>query len=96
MGHVPARRLSGLNLEVVVMPVGIEAWLTQIPPITRAWLVLAVLTSLAVVRSSCVLEFSATVINPSNSNVSLSLPCNCTLASSLLSQMSRYIDCSLL
>lgn len=31
------------------MPVGIEAWITQIPPITRGWLVLAVLTSLAVV-----------------------------------------------
>jgi len=27
------------------MPVGIEAWVTQIPPITRGWLVLAVLTS---------------------------------------------------
>jgi hypothetical protein len=33
-----------------IMPVGIEAWITQIPPITRAWLALAVLTSLAVVR----------------------------------------------
>ena len=31
------------------MPVGVEAWITQIPPITRAWLGLAVLTSLAVV-----------------------------------------------
>ena len=31
------------------MPVGIEAWVTQIPPITRGWLILAVLTSLAVV-----------------------------------------------
>ncbi|KII86791.1 hypothetical protein PLICRDRAFT_55690 [Plicaturopsis crispa FD-325 SS-3] len=30
------------------MPVGIEAWVTQIPPITRAWLALSVLTSLAV------------------------------------------------
>ncbi|KAJ2920878.1 hypothetical protein H1R20_g16215, partial [Candolleomyces eurysporus] len=30
------------------MPVGIEAWITQIPPITRAWLGLSVLTSLAV------------------------------------------------
>ncbi|KAG1899585.1 Der1-like protein [Suillus fuscotomentosus] len=30
------------------MPVGIEAWLTQIPPITRAWLALSVATSLAV------------------------------------------------
>ncbi|KAJ7784555.1 Der1-like protein [Mycena metata] len=30
------------------MPVGIEAWVTQIPPITRGWLVLSVLTSLAV------------------------------------------------
>lgn len=33
------------------MPVGIEAWVTQIPPITRGWLTLAVLTSLAVVVS---------------------------------------------
>ncbi|RDB18002.1 Derlin-2 [Hypsizygus marmoreus] len=30
------------------MPVGIEAWVTQIPPITRGWLALSVLTSLAV------------------------------------------------
>ncbi|KAM6494338.1 Der1-like protein [Amanita muscaria] len=30
------------------MPVGIEAWIVQIPPITRGWLVLSVLTSLAV------------------------------------------------
>jgi len=30
------------------MPVGIETWFTQIPPITRAWLILAVSTSLAV------------------------------------------------
>jgi hypothetical protein len=33
-----------------VMPVGIEAWITQIPPITRGWLALSVLISLAVVR----------------------------------------------
>jgi hypothetical protein len=31
------------------MPVGIEEWIIQIPPITRGWLALAVLTSLAVV-----------------------------------------------
>ncbi|KIM43210.1 hypothetical protein M413DRAFT_444019 [Hebeloma cylindrosporum] len=30
------------------MPVGIEAWIFQIPPITRGWLVVSVLTSLAV------------------------------------------------
>ncbi|KAI0031051.1 Der1-like protein [Vararia minispora EC-137] len=30
------------------MPVGIEAWVTQIPPVTRAWLGLAVLTSVAI------------------------------------------------
>ncbi|EIN12744.1 Der1-like protein [Punctularia strigosozonata HHB-11173 SS5] len=30
------------------MPVGIEAWVTQIPPVTRGWLALCVLTSLAV------------------------------------------------
>lgn len=31
------------------MPVGIEAWLAQVPPVTRGWLACAVLTSLAVV-----------------------------------------------
>ncbi|KAF9489605.1 Der1-like protein [Pleurotus eryngii] len=30
------------------MPVGIDAWISQIPPITRGWLTLSVLTSLAV------------------------------------------------
>ncbi|KZV91734.1 Der1-like protein [Exidia glandulosa HHB12029] len=30
------------------MPVGVEAWLTQIPPITRGWLLLAVATSIGV------------------------------------------------
>ena len=34
------------------MPVGIEAWVNQIPPVTRTWLVLSVLTSLAVVRAT--------------------------------------------
>lgn len=34
------------------MPVGLEAWFNQVPPITRAWLAAAVLTSLAVVRSA--------------------------------------------
>ena len=33
------------------MPVGIEAWITQIPPITRGWLALSVLISLAVVST---------------------------------------------
>ena len=32
------------------MPVGLEAWFTQIPPVTRTWLAMAVLTSVAVVR----------------------------------------------
>lgn len=31
------------------MPVGIEAWITQVPPVTRGWLALSVLMSLAVV-----------------------------------------------
>lgn len=39
-------RVPAANL--VEMPVGIEAWLWQVPPITRAWLALAVATSLAV------------------------------------------------
>ncbi|TFY76947.1 hypothetical protein EWM64_g7066 [Hericium alpestre] len=30
------------------MPVGIEAWITQIPPVTRAWLLLSIATSVAV------------------------------------------------
>ncbi|KAL4075140.1 Derlin [Scleroderma yunnanense] len=30
------------------MPVGIETWLIQVPPVTRAWLLLSVATSLAV------------------------------------------------
>ncbi|KAF8524961.1 Derlin [Gautieria morchelliformis] len=30
------------------MPVGIEAWVNQIPPVTRGWLSLAVVTSVAV------------------------------------------------
>jgi hypothetical protein len=34
------------------MPVGLEAWFTQIPPVTRTWLALAVLTSVAVVRDT--------------------------------------------
>jgi hypothetical protein len=34
------------------MPVvGLEAWFTQIPPVTRTWLALSVLTSVAVVRA---------------------------------------------
>jgi hypothetical protein len=37
------------NLFVQQMPVGIEAWITQIPPITRGWLALSILISLAVV-----------------------------------------------
>ena len=33
------------------MPVvGLEAWFAQIPPVTRTWLALSVLTSVAVVR----------------------------------------------
>ncbi|KAA1469848.1 Der1-like protein [Dentipellis sp. KUC8613] len=30
------------------MPVGVEAWISQIPPVTRTWLILSVLTSVAV------------------------------------------------
>jgi len=36
------------------MPVvGLEAWFAQIPPVTRTWLALSVLTSVAVVRPLC-------------------------------------------
>ena len=31
------------------MPVGIEAWVREIPPVTRTWLALSVLLSIAVV-----------------------------------------------
>jgi hypothetical protein len=31
------------------MPVGIEAWLTEVPPVTRAWLALSVGLSIATV-----------------------------------------------
>jgi hypothetical protein len=38
------------------MPVvGLEAWFAQIPPVTRTWLALSVLTSVAVVRPVCLL-----------------------------------------
>lgn len=55
------------------MPVGIEAWVTQIPPVTRAWLALSVLTSVAVVSKSFihiehvfVLHLSATAMSTRN------------------------------
>jgi len=37
------------------MPVGLEAWITQIPPITRGWFALSLFISLAVV---CALRLS--------------------------------------
>lgn len=49
LDHVAVAALFPFVFIVVdEMPVGIEAWLTQVPPITRTWLVCAVLTSLAV------------------------------------------------
>ncbi|KAG2001828.1 endoplasmic reticulum protein [Coprinopsis cinerea AmutBmut pab1-1] len=42
------RPASYLIQTTTTMPVGIEAWITQIPPITRCWLALAVFSSLAV------------------------------------------------
>lgn len=39
------------------MPVGIEAWLTEVPPITRGWLVLSVATSVAVVSFLHLIDF---------------------------------------
>ena len=52
------------------MPVGIEAWITQIPPITRGWLAVSVLISLAVV-SPCLflLHLSLLKLSSHNSNV---------------------------
>ena len=38
-----------ITTQLFEMPVGIEAWITQIPPITRGWLALSILISLAVV-----------------------------------------------
>jgi hypothetical protein len=73
-------RVYKLSLPLLDMPVGVEAWFTQIPPITRGWLALSVLTSLAVVR----LSFSGTLLlnvhdDTGTSNASWSLPCSCTL-----------------
>jgi len=34
------------------MPVGLEAWITQIPPITRGWFAFSLFISLAVVCAS--------------------------------------------
>ena len=45
------------------MPVvGLEAWFAQIPPVTRTWLALSVLTSVAVVRP--VLSFYESISPP--------------------------------
>lgn len=41
----------------MAMPVGIEAWLTEVPPITRGWLVLSVATSVAVVSLLYLIDF---------------------------------------
>lgn len=51
-GELHLRLLSPPTISHLDMPVGIEAWVTQIPPITRGWLVLSVLMSLAVVSKS--------------------------------------------
>lgn len=70
------------------MPVGIEVWLTQVPPITRAWLACAVLTSLAVV---CFVSISVSAKSDStHSNVSWSLRCSYTLATRALLIMLKY------
>jgi hypothetical protein len=51
------------------MPVGIEVWVTQVPPVTRAWLLLSVLISVAVVRTirsglaCCILHSSIAMSN---------------------------------
>lgn len=46
------------------MPVGIEAWVTQIPPVTRAWLALSVLTSIAVVSKLPFGSVAASMYSP--------------------------------
>lgn len=46
------------------MPVGIEAWVTQIPPVTRAWLALSVLTSIAVVSKLPLGSAAASTYSP--------------------------------
>ena len=46
-GSPAAERKTNIQMPVV----GLEAWFTQIPPVTRTWLALSVLTSVAVVRS---------------------------------------------
>ena len=52
-------RLAGdlhLLSTLATMPVGLEVWFNQVPPITRGWLAFAVLTSLAVVSNSYMLR----------------------------------------
>jgi hypothetical protein len=55
VAHPPLHPLTGSPVAertpTIQMPVvGLEAWFTQIPPVTRTWLALSVLTSVAVVR----------------------------------------------
>ena len=64
------------------MPVGIEAWIFQIPPITRGWLILSVLTSLAVVSSFSVYR-PENRIDESHSIVVLAMSTRYTIATVL-------------
>jgi hypothetical protein len=58
---LPSHRVTGGQLKrtataTIQMPVvGLEAWFTQIPPVTRTWLALSVLTSVAVVRPNIII-----------------------------------------
>ena len=57
------------------MPVvGLEAWFTQIPPVTRTWLALSVLTSVAVVRPRQNPKFKIIT----NQTIPIPVPCNCS------------------
>jgi hypothetical protein len=54
------------------MPVGLEVWFTQIPPVTRTWLALAVLTSVAVVRATQLITSESLTPFPSHVAMSVS------------------------
>lgn len=80
------------------MPVGIEAWVTQIPPVTRAWLALSVLTSVAVVSESLAWDKFQSILMPIYvySNAKLSHRCSCILVGRRCLETYRYIPTHIL
>lgn len=68
-----------------------DAWVMQVPPITRAWLALSVATSLAVVRPSWSLHKNLITYSVSPSNVRSLLRYSSTSPSSLRSLTHRSV-----